>query len=322
MQAPPIQPGGDRTEGIEPIPESVPEFRSPRQIRWTRRRLALARFWRDYRRSKMGIIGLAILACFILIALYAAFFADPKSVDPSFSGANPILSPPGRTYPLGTDDLGVSVLSLVIEGSKISLLVGLSATIISMVIGALIGIVAGYRAGVIDTILMRFTDFGLVIPWLALAIVLASILGPSLTTIILVIGLTSWPSTARLVRSQVLSVRERPFVERARALGASDWHMIAHHVLPNVTPVILANTVITVAIAILSETALSFLGLGDPLSVSWGTLLEQAFHAGAVSIGAWWWITAPGVCIVLVVLAFTMCGFALDEILNPRLRQR
>jgi peptide/nickel transport system permease protein len=161
-----------------------------------------------------------------------------------------------------------------------------------------------------------------VIPWLVLAISLASIFGQSLFIIILVIGLTTWPSTARLVRSQVLSVKERAYVERARALGASNWHVVSRHVLPNVMPVIMANTVLIVAVAILSETALSFLGLGDPFSVSWGQILQQASDAGAATLGAWWWLGAPGVCIVLVVLAFTMIGFALEGIINPRLRER
>jgi peptide/nickel transport system permease protein len=140
--------------------------------------------------------------------------------------------------------------------------------------------------------------------------------------IILVIGATSWPSTSRLVRAQVLSVKTRPYVERARALGAGHWHMTTRHILPNVGPIIFANTVLLVAIAILSETTLSFLGLGDPLSISWGTILEAAFNAGASTAGNWWWLVPPGLSIVLVVLAFTMCGYALDEILNPRLRRR
>jgi peptide/nickel transport system permease protein len=320
VQAPPIAPGGDRVEGAEPLPEPLPEIRSPRQIRRARRRRALARFWREYRRSRMGIAGLVILIFFAGMAIFATFASD-AGTDPS-RVSGPVLAGPSLEYPLGTDGLGISVLTLVIHGSKVSLLVGLTATVMTMIIGALVGIVAGYFGTWVDTLLMRVTDVFLVIPWLALAIVLAAILGPSLGTIILVIGVTSWPGTARLVRAQVLSIRERPYVERAKALGASSWHMITRHVLPNVTPVILANTVLTVAIAILSETALSFLGLGDPLSTSWGTLLEDAFNGSATTIGAWWWIASPGVCIVLVTLAFTMCGFALDEILNPKLRQR
>jgi peptide/nickel transport system permease protein len=321
VQAPPITPGGDpNLTGSTPPPEELPEVRSPRAIRRVRRRRAFARFWGQYRRSWMGMAGLVILVFFLGVAIFAVF-ADDSGADPTLTNG-PVLQPPSREYPLGTDDFGLSVLTLVIQGSKISLLVGLTATVMTMVIGALVGITSGYRGGATDTILMRFTDFGLVIPWLALAIVLAAILGPSLPTIILVIGLTSWPGTARLVRAQVLSVRERPYVERARALGASDRHMITHHILPNVMPVIFANTILTIAIAILSETALSFLGLGDPTTPSWGTIIESAFQNGAVTLGAWWWIGSPGVCIVLVVLGFTMCGFALDEIINPKIRQR
>jgi peptide/nickel transport system permease protein len=320
VQAPPITPGGDPNLVGDVPPEGLPELRSPRAIRWTRRRQAFGRFWKQYRRNKMGMIGLIILIFFAGVAIYAVV-ADASGVDPTLT-SGPVLAPPSRAYPLGTDNFGLSVLTLVIQGTKISLLVGLVAAAMTMVIGAVVGIVAGYRGGTTDTVLMRFTDFGLVIPWLALAIVLASVLGPSLPTIILVIGLTSWPGTARLVRAQALSVRERPYVERARALGAGDWHMITRHILPNVMPVIFANTILVIAIAILSETALSFLGLGDPTSVSWGSILENAFQAGATTLGAWWWIGSPGVCIVLVVLGFTMCGFALDDIINPKIRER
>lgn len=320
MQAPPLKPGGDPQIIAPRTPESLPELRSPRRIRWTRRRIALKRFWRQYRRSKMGMAGLAILIFFIGMAIFAVV-ADPSGADPSQT-SGPVLSPPSREYPLGTDDFGLSVLTLVVQGSKISLLVGLTASVISMSIGATVGIVAGYRGGAIDTFLMRVTDFGLVIPWLVLAIVLASIIGQSLGAIILVIGVTSWPATARLVRAQVLSIRERPYIERARALGASNRHMIWHHVLPNSMPVIFANTILTIAIAILSEAALTFLGLGDPTNPSWGSMLDAATEAGATTLGAWWWIGAPGVCITLVVLAFTMCGFAMDEIINPKLRDR
>jgi peptide/nickel transport system permease protein len=295
--------------------------RSPKAVARARRKLSRQRFWATYRKRKMGIAGLVILVFFGVVALLAPLLVPASSLDVT-KATGPILAPPSWTYPLGTDDLGRSVLDLVVWGSRISLLVGLMAAFVSMVVGAGSGILAGYRGGAWDAVLMRFTDWFLVIPFLALAIVLASILGQSLFIIIMVIGLTSWPWTARLVRSQTLSVKERPFIERARGLGASDRHLVLRHVLPNVLPIILAQTILSVALAILAESTLSFLGLGDPLRVSWGSVLELAFAAGAPTLGAWWWIVPPGVCIVLVVLAFTMCGTALEEIFNPRLRER
>jgi peptide/nickel transport system permease protein len=303
-----------------PLPEEKAP-RTQRGIAWERRRRAIRRFWSTYRRNKMGMAGLYVLLFFGAIALLAPVISNARGLDPTLVNG-PILAGPSAHYPLGTDDLGRSILTMTIWGARISLLVGLFATLITMLIGSLVGIVAGHRGGWVDAVLMRVTDWGLVIPWLALAIVLASVLGPSLWTIIVVIGVTSWPSTARVVRAQVLTLKERPYVERARALGASDWHLITRHILPNVFPVIFANTILVVAIAILSETTLSFLGLGDPLHVSWGTILEFAYDAGATSLGAWWWLVAPGLCIVLVVLAFTMCGYALDDILNPSIRER
>ena len=311
--------GDPKRAAIEGQGEPIP--RTPREIARARRRASLRRLWRTFRKSKMGMAGLIILVFFTLVALLAPVIADSDGLDPT-KVSGPILAGPSWKYPLGTDDLGRSVLTLTIWGSRISLLVGLAATIVSMFVGSGLGILAGYRGGWWDRVLMRFTDWFLVIPWLALAITLASIFGQSLFIIVMVIGLTSWASTARLVRSQVLSVKERPFVERARGLGAGHTQLVLRHVLPNVFPVIFANTILTVALSILSETTLSFLGLGDPLRVSWGAILELAFDAGAATLGAWWWLGAPGVCIVLVVLGFTMCGYALDEILNPRLTRR
>jgi peptide/nickel transport system permease protein len=314
MQTPAIRVGTETP--VEPLlEEAPPPPGSPRQIKRARRRATVRRFWAEYRKDPMGVAGLVILVFFVGVAIFA-IFADESGTRIT-EATGPRLAPPSLEYPFGTDDQGRSVLTLTIHGSKISLLVGLSATVITMVIGSSVGLIAGFRSGWVDQLLMRITDWGLV-----LAISLASIFGQSLFVIILVIGLTTWPSTARLVRSQTLSVKERPYVERARALGASDWHLVTRHVLPNVMPVIMANTVLIVAIAILSETALSFLGLGDPLSKSWGLTLEQASNGGAATQGAWWWLGAPGVCIVLVVLAFTMIGFALDQIINPRLRER
>jgi len=200
--------------------------------------------------------------------------------------------------------------------------VGLLATAISIVIGTLIGLMSGFFEGWPARFLYRFTEWFLVLPFLLLALVMASVLGRSLTVIIVVIGVTSWPSTALLIRSQTLSVKERPFLERARALGAGRWHQMTRHILPNVMPMVFANTTLTVSIAILTETTLSFLGLGDPTRVSWGSMLEDAFGVGAMTTGAWWYIIPPGLCVVAVVLSFNLIGQALEETFNPRLRER
>ncbi len=265
--------------------------------------------------------GLVLLGVFLIVALAAPFMVSSDDLRPATAPGD-TFQPPSSEFPLGTDDFGRSVLDLVIYGSRVSLLVGFAATVMTMVVGTAVGIAGGYYGGRVDTVMNAFTNWFLVIPWIPLAIVLASILGRSLFNTILVIGLTSWAGTARLVRADTLSVKERPYVERARALGSSNWHLVSRHILPNVMPVIFANTVLTVALSILAETTLALLGLGDPLSVSWGTVIFDAFDAGALSAGHWWWLIPPGVCICLVTLAFTMCGYALDEVLNPRIRER
>jgi peptide/nickel transport system permease protein len=177
---------------------------------------------------------------------------------------------------------------------------------------------SGYFRGGLGLVLNRFTDWFLVIPFLPLAIVLATVLGASLINIIVVIGITSWPGTARLVRAQTLSIGARPYLERSRALGAGDGHLMRRHILPNVMPLVLANTTLMVALAILSETTLSFLGLGNPLAPSWGSILDGAFTSGAMTVGAWWYVLPPGLCVVAVVLAFTLIGRALEDIVDPR----
>jgi len=267
------------------------------------------------------MLGLGILAIFVLLALAAPLLSDSSGLDVTRADG-PILGAPSAQYPMGTDENGRSVLTLLIWGARISLFVGLFATLISMLIGTLVGLVSGYFGGWVGRITFRLTEWVLVIPFLPLAIVLATVLGRSLFNIVLVIGVTSWPGTALLIRSQTLSIRERPYVERAQAIGAGRGHQIGKHVLPNVMPMVFANTTLTVAIAILSETTLSFLGLGDPTRTSWGTMLDSAFEVGAITTGCWWYIVPPGVCVVLVVLAFTLIGQALEEVLNPRLRVR
>jgi peptide/nickel transport system permease protein len=325
VERPLLEPHGTAPSLAEPPVEAGPPPAppsDPRRIAWARRRRSMARVWATYRRNRMGMAGLVVLVFFLLVAVVGPFVFGPEYEDPTCPCAGPTLAEPTAEFPFGTDDLGRSVFALTIRGSQTSLLVGFAATLMSVLIGSVIGIVAGYLGRWPELLLMRLTDWFLVIPFLPLAIVLASILSPSLGVIVLVIGITSWPSTARIVRAQVLSVKTRPYVERARALGGGGWHLTTRHILPNVGPIIFANTVLLVAIAILSESTLSFLGLGDPTRTSWGTILDAAFSAGAATAGQWWWLVPPGVAIVLVVLAFTMCGYALDEILNPRLRRR
>ena len=286
--------------------------------------------WKLYRANWQGMVGLGILVVFLAMALLAPFLIDHALLDPNAqikdSAGNLYMAyhPPTASYYnwFGTDQVGQSVLAQFIWSSRISLMVGLLAAFMSTVLGAGIGIGAGYYGGWQGEGWMRLTDLFLVLPWLPLAMILATLLGPSYGTIILVVGLTSWPGTARVIRSDTLRVRELQFIERARAIGSSNGHIMRKHVLPNVMPLIFANLVLVVAIAILSETTLSFLGLGDPLNFSWGTMLRYAWVNGAAGLPAWWYIMPPGIAIVLVVLAFTFIGMAYDEVLDPKLRKR
>jgi peptide/nickel transport system permease protein len=204
----------------------------------------------------------------------------------------------------------------------VSIVVGFAAALISAVLGALVGLVGGYFGGWTDRLLDALENWFLVLPTLPLMIVLARLLSPSLTVLIVVIGLTSWAGTGRIVRAQVLTLKERAFVERARALGGGDTYIIRTHILPNTLPLIFANTVLIVAVAILSESALAFLGLGDPTRISWGSMLENAFAAGAPSAGAWWYVIPPGLCITTLVLAVSLLGFLFEGHINPRLKEQ
>jgi peptide/nickel transport system permease protein len=287
---------------------------------WQRRRRAARRTWADYRRSREGIVGLVVLGAFVAVALLAPLLADPAELEVVNTTDNPQWAPPSEFGPLGTDSFGRPIWDQLVYGARVSLLVGVAATLIAIVIGTLVGVIAGFAGGWVDSVLSRLTEWFLVIPFLPLAIVLAAILGPSVRNIILVIGVTSWPTTARLLRAQVLTLKQRLYVERSRALGASGRHVMGRHILPNVAPLVLANATLTVPIAILSETALAFLGLGDPSSISWGQMLEEAFNFGALTREAWWWYLPPGLCVIGVVLAFTLVGRALEQVLDPRLR--
>jgi peptide/nickel transport system permease protein len=209
--------------------------------------------------------------------------------------------------------------------------IGLMATVITLVFGVAIGLIAGYAGGKLDNALMRISDFFLVLPTFVLALILAPVLidvigddveifgiRATLMVIIVVIGITSWAATARIIRSQVLTLKERMFVDRARVIGAGPGRIIMGHILPNVVNLIVANAVLTFAGAVLTETTLSFIGLGDPFQPSWGQILNSAQGSGAPGLGAWWVIAPPAACVVLVVLSFTLVGNALDDLLNPK----
>ena len=304
-----------------PATAPAPAPPSARQLSWARRRRALAAFWREFRKDRSGVVALIFLIVLVILALAAPLLANSRGLSAALS-TNPANAGPGWHYPLGTDADGRSVLTELIWGARISLLIGFTATLLCMVIGAVVGIVAGHYGKVTDNLLMRVTDWFLVVPFLPLAIVLAKTLGPSLGVIIFVIGITSWPGTARIIRAQAMAVETRPYLERSRALGAGHRHLMVRHVLPNVAPLLLANTILTVAGAILAETTLSFLGLGDPLRPSWGEMLNEAFFTGGGTAGNQLWLIAPGIAIILVVLSFTMVGHALESALDPKLRER
>jgi peptide/nickel transport system permease protein len=301
--------------------EQVPTRLTAKQVSRQRRRESWRRNWSDFRSHRSGMVGLVVLTGFVVLALGAPLIADAGGLKLSGATGGVLESPSGEFW-LGTDDKGRSVLTLLIWGTRVSLMVGLLATVISMVIGTLVGLLSGYFGGRPGAVLFRLTEWFLVIPFLPLAIVLASVLGPSLLTIAFVIGVTSWPGTALLIRSQTLSIKERAYLERAQVLGAGRWHQISRHILPNVMPMVFANTTLTVSIAILSETTLSFLGLSDPTRISWGSMLDDAYGVGAITTGSWWYIVPPGVCVVLVVLSFTLVGQALEDVLDPRLKDR
>lgn len=276
-------------------------------------------FWNNLRRNRMGVIGLVLVLLAVGMAVFAPWLApyDPKQ--PVQVTIDDIYAPPSPEHWLGTDDAGKDVLSNFIFGSRVSLTVGFFASFIAIVIGGTIGITAGFYGGRVENSLMRLTDIMLVIPDLPLAVVLVALTKPSLLNIIFVIGILGWTSTARLVRSQTLSVKERKFVMRARSIGAGNMYIIRRHLLPLVLPLMVANTVLVISLAILEESTLSFLGLSDPTTLSWGQMLNFAFTRGAMSAGAWWALVPPGFGIVWVVLGCTLLGHGMEQILNPRL---
>ena len=278
-------------------------------------------------------VALAILTLLALSGIAPGLFVGPLQTATTAEAA-PLLSP-SAAHLFGTDDLGRDLLNLTVHGARISLVVGALSAVITLLLGGGIGMIAGYRGGRADALLMRIADTFLILPTFVLALILAPILREligdqteilgirtTLLTIVAVIGITSWSSTARIVRSQTLSLRERTFVERARLVGLSPMRIIARHIFPNIRTVLVANGIVVIAGSILTESTLSFIGLGDPFQPSWGTILGNAQSAAAPSLGAWWFIMAPGGAILFTVIACTIVGNAIDELLDRDVRVR
>ena len=229
--------------------------------------------------------------------------------------------PSGNSYLLGTDAQGRDIWSQLVYGSRVALLVGFAAAFFSITIGVVIGLVSGYFGKAIDSVLMRLADVILVLPFLPLVIILAAVLGPSVWNIVWAITLVGWPGVARTIRAETLSLKERPYIDAARITGASHSRIMFRHIAPNVMPLAFLFATFSVSGAILTEAALSYIGLGDPTSMSWGMMLHTIQTSGA-QLTAWWWLLPPGVAITLICLGFFMIGRAFDEIVNPRLRKR
>jgi peptide/nickel transport system permease protein len=267
--------------------------------------------------------GLVILTAFCLLAIFAPYIAphDPMETLYKADGTMARMTPPSWQFPFGTDRMGRDILSQVIIGSRVAVGVGLLSAMMVVFIGTNVGLIAGYYGGKIDDVLMRITDIAYGIPFLPFAVILVALLGPGLINVILAIVLITWRSTARVIRAQVLTTKQRAFIEAARVSGASDLRILYRHIAPNVLPLSFVYGAITMGQAILTEASVSFLGYGDPLLISWGKIIFMCYVAQAITV-AWWWVLAPGVAISLLVMSGFFIGRAYEQVVNPRLRQR
>jgi len=273
-------------------------------------------FWKTYAQRKTAVFGLVVVFLFAGAIVFAHYIAPH---DPDHGSGEP-FEPPTWEHPSGTNDIGVDILSELLYAGRVSLFVGLVAASLIIVIGSMVGLVSGYWGGAIDEILMRCTDIVLILPRLPLMIVMATYLGSGVWVIILVYASIGWASLARQIRSQVLAIRESLFVEAAQSIGAGNTRIILYHIAPNIAGIIIANGVMEIMFAILTEAGLSFLGLGDPTQKSWGVMLYFAQIRGAFLLGAWWWVFPPGLCIALISCSFNFIGTALNDMfqLNRR----
>nr|WP_281386791.1 ABC transporter permease [Jiangella mangrovi] len=281
--------------------------------------------WRRLRRDRVAMISLLVIVLILLLALAAPLVAAVTGHPPNQQYRDIGLSPeglptaPSRTFWLGTDDLGRDILVRIAYGARVSLLVGVVATGLTVVIGVLVGLAAGYVGGWLDTVLARIVDVVLSVPFLLVAIALVSVTGPSMTVTVLLIGFFSWASVARIVRGQVLSIREREYVEAARSLGAGPVRIMFVDVLPNVLAPVIVYTTLLVPVVIVTQATLSFLGLGlPPPTADWGGMISSAQNYYTT---AWWFVVFPGAALLVTTLAFNLFGDGVRDAFDPRLEQ-
>lgn len=308
------------------VPSGTPPIFSPAG-QAPRKRISWRQTWWG-RQIKMllgdvpGIIGLIILLFMFFIAMFGRQLSpyDPIEIQRLSDGDLALSHRPSKAFLFGTNNYGRDVLSQTMSGARVAVMVGFLGAIATVFVGSNVGLIAGYFGGRIDDVLMRLVDITYGIPFLPFAIILVGLLGPSIWNIILVIALLFWRTTARVIRAQVLSLKERPFIWSAKAAGANDAQIIYRHILPNVLPLILLYTALNVGGSVLTEASLSFLGFGDPTLPSWGTMLKEAFESGGVR-HQWWWVIPPGVSISLFVVATYMVGRSYEVIADPRLAE-
>ena len=277
---------------------------------------------RRLRRDKVAMVSLVVIVLIVLMAIFAPVFASITGHPPNEQYRDIGLTPdglprgPNGTFWLGTDDLGRDILVRIAYGARVSLLVGVAATAITVVVGVVLGLAAGFLGGLVDTVLARLIDVVLSVPFLLVAIALVSVTGPSLTVTVMVIGFFSWASVARIVRGQVLSLREREFVEAARSLGAGDSRIMFVDILPNVLAPVIVYTTLLIPVVIVTQATLSFLGLGlPPPTADWGGMISASQNYYTT---AWWFILFPGLALLITTLAFNLFGDGVRDAFDPR----
>ncbi len=266
--------------------------------------------------DRKGKVGLAIVMFFVIVAV----FADKLAPYNPWVQVGPPFQPPSLQHPLGLNDVGYDILSELIYGTRVSLIVGFAAAFFQTLIGVPVGLIAGYYGKYVDELLSGLIDTLLIIPSLPLLIILVAYLGQSIFNIILVLSILGWMGTARVIRSQTLTLKERSYVEASKVMGSSNLRIIFRVILPAVLPIALVQMILEITGAILSEAGLSFLGLGDPTHKSWGMILYYAQQRNALLLGLWWWFIPPGICIALLGTGFVLIGLSIEEYVNPKLR--